>query len=53
MSCSICSYTSSWLKEYTKHPIGSGASMGDYALTLVLGLILLYGVYKIVEDVRS
>lgn len=52
MSCSICDYTGTWFKEYMKHPFGSGASMGDYALTILLACVLLYALYKVVKEVR-
>lgn len=52
MSCSICSYTSSFVSEYVKHPIGKGATMTDYALSVVLGLILLYVVYRVAKEIR-
>lgn len=51
-NCKTCNYVSSWLKEYMKHPIGSGATIEDYALSIALGLLLLFVLYKVIEEVR-
>ena len=41
-----------WFSEYRKHPYGAGATMSDYAVTIVLAVVVLYALVKIFKIVR-
>ena len=49
----MMSSVSAWFKSWLSHPYGKGATWTDYLASAIVLLIVLWGIWKIIAEVRT
>ena len=47
------SSVTNWFHSWLKHPYGTGATAVDYVATALVALLILWGIWKVIHEVRK